>query len=55
MWIVYVICAIVILLSIVILIREIRKMIKGKCCDNCKHCKMQDKCDVTNNDNKLDI
>lgn len=54
MLIVYIICGIVIVLAILIFVREIRKMIKGKCCDNCKHCKMQGKCDVAKKDEKDD-
>lgn len=44
-WLIYAICAVVILLAFVILVREIRKMIKGRCCGcdyDCKSCKKQE-------------
>lgn len=45
-WIVYVICGLLVILAIYIFVKEIRKMLKGKCCENCKHCTVKDRCDA---------
>lgn len=43
-WLVYIICGIIVLLAIFILVKEIRKMLKGKFCENCKSCAVKDSC-----------
>lgn len=51
-WLVYGICGILILLAIWIFVKEIRKMIKGRCCEDCKHCAVKDNCSANEIDKK---
>ncbi|MEG0570076.1 MAG: FeoB-associated Cys-rich membrane protein [Oscillospiraceae bacterium] len=45
------ICILLIVLAIFIFVRAIIKMSKGKCCENCKHCSVKEKCHVQNKEN----
>ncbi len=45
-WIVYIICGLLVVLAVYIFIKEIRKMLKGRCCDNCKHCNVKGQCEA---------
>ncbi|WMJ23819.1 FeoB-associated Cys-rich membrane protein [Paludicola sp. MB14-C6] len=43
-WIFYIICGLIVALAVFIVVREIRKMMKGKCCENCKSCGVKNQC-----------
>jgi len=45
-WIFYVIGGLLVLLAIYILVREIKRMAKGKSCDNCKGCSYGGSCSM---------
>jgi hypothetical protein len=50
-WVFYIICGLIVLLAVFIVIREIRKMAQGKCCENCKNCAMRSQCDGKSDNN----
>lgn len=49
---VYIIAGIIVLLAIFIVVQAVRKMMKGRCCENCKHCSVKDSCNVAEHDGK---
>ncbi len=51
-WLFYVICGVIILLAIYIFVKRVRNMLKGKCCDDCKHCSAKGSCHVNDEDKK---
>lgn len=48
--IIIIITVLIVALSVFILVREIRKMIKGRCCESCKHCSVKDQCESKKSD-----
>lgn len=44
-YVVIAICVLIVILAVYLLVKNIVRALKGKCCEGCKHCPSKEKCD----------